>query len=351
MWQCKVLKGFILLYCFGFIKGYTDLPRQYSLKTSNVEDSTDLYSGSSAAELILRFFGLTPTVLGIDDSSQAFKTFLAEDSKNIGTDNSFSMSAYDWCQTVNFLMITHKLNNGRQFKVQEVKLKDGMVDKKDFFELASSSLAVKMPVVLVTHNKFYVLTAMNGSSERTLYNFFGNSDENLHYIQSTASPYIFTGLNHLDPALKPTHIISYKPTYDFIKLIDFLDIEVDPQDHFRMWYRFLAHNGMEVKMSRRSASALIKLYYEQSKETFILYATFYIRDINHIGRFSYFNDYQHAAKNLYEAMPLVHKEVSIMNDKEKSSSRQFVYFQTFRSHTLQETIEKLTLSKTVFLAE
>lgn len=78
MRQLKVLQfliPFVVLWCSA--DGDNRGSRRYSLAVRQIKQQTDYYSGPAAAESILRFFELTPEVLGIRDNNQIYQQFLA----------------------------------------------------------------------------------------------------------------------------------------------------------------------------------------------------------------------------------------------------------------------------------
>lgn len=133
--------------------------------------------------------------------------------------------------------------------------------------------------------------------------------------------------------------------------IDIANPYRDPDDHIRVWFRLLAHNGIEVKMSRESAINLIKIYIEHDRQTFFNYATSYLEKIIQVGSVLE-TDHQHGAQVLYEGMPYLHREVGRMADDDNNGyfKRRFVFLQTYRAFTFQETVKKRGMDRTVFVS-
>lgn len=132
--------------------------------------------------------------------------------------------------------------------------------------------------------------------------------------------------------------------------IDIANPYRDTGDHIRVWFRLLAHNGIELKMSRETAISLIKIYIEHDRKTFFDYANSFLQKITKVGTVLD-TDQQHAAQVLYEGMPYLHREVARMaNDENNFFKRRFVFLQTYRTFTFQETVKKRGMDRTVFVS-
>lgn len=411
----KVFISFVVLWCI--VKCDNRSSRRYSLSVRQIKQQTDYYSGPAAAESILRYFELTPEILGIKDNNQIYQTFLAN---QMWTDFYRSTSTYNWWQAMNHFIQIYNLNFARPYELREVKA--GYDDKEEFFKIVTLSLANNVPVVLVTgsaQRRFLIVTAVTGNAEHATYNYVNPLDGNFHFFQSSFLPFIFVGSEHPDASVMPNHILAYLPENSelntksrfgrqsssstkcsFLVLPSYIlsaynehgqlivpplnpphqtqfmrrrrqiqsefeivptspptscvtiDIENpyrDPDDHVRVWFRLLAHNGIEVKMSRESAINLIKIYIEHDRKTFLDYATSFLGKIIQVGSVLD-TDHQHGAQVLYEGMPYLHREIARLTNEENFLKRRFVFLQTYRTFTFQETVKKRGMERTVFVS-
>jgi hypothetical protein len=403
----KTFKVLLFVVLWTFVASRQQ-SRRYDLRLLQVKQQTDYYSGPAAGESILRYFGLTPEILGIKDNHQIYQSHLAN---QMWTDFYRSTSTYNWWQAINHFIQIHSLNFDRPYELREVQ--PGYSNKEEFFNIVTTSLSQNVPVVLVTgtNRRFLVITGVTGNSEHATYSYMNPIDGMFHIFQSAFIPFIFTGADQPDAVTAPNHILAYLPENarlvtdgfipsstkcSFLVLPSYVlsaynengeiivpplnspfqqtelerqkrsDFEIIPSnsgkscntvdimnpfrstdDHIRVWFRLLQPNGIEVKLTRETAISLIKIYIEHDRRTFLDYATSLMEKIIQVGKVLE-TDQSHAAQVLYEGMPYIHQVVNKMNTEENVFKRNFIFLQTYRKYNFQETVKKRGMEKTVF---
>ena len=94
----------------------------------------------------------------------------------------------------------------------------------------------------------------------------------------------------------------------------------------------------------------MRIYTEHDKKNFQRYAKALLAKIEQLGN-RYDSDHEHSAKVLYEGMRFIHAAVLSMNPEEEMVGRKFVFIRTYRSHDFVQTVEKLGIEKTIYIAE
>lgn len=131
--------------------------------------------------------------------------------------------------------------------------------------------------------------------------------------------------------------------------IDTVNPFSNPNDQFHVWFRLFTNNGIEIRLTRETAISLMRIFIEHDRTTFLRYAKSLMAKIKQLGN-RYDSDHEHAAQILHDGMTHIHNNVLMMKSDEETFERHFVFIRTYRKHDFEQTVKKLELENTVYVA-
>lgn len=121
---------------------------------------------------------------------------------------------------------------------------------------------------------------------------------------------------------------------------------ISDNDFIKVEFKFLAHNGIQLKITRDTAFALDQFYRDNVSSSFFEYVNSLLSKIPSKGTNVKSSDRSQVAQVLIQGFMLFRdKVITLVRTNDKRS----IFLSTFRAYSFDETVERLGLEKTLYI--
>lgn len=363
------------------------------LSVTEVRQIEPNYCGPAIGEAILRYWGFDPML-----DTETFQGMLARP-EQMATDVNNGTFTADWMNTMNYFIRSRALNNGLQYS--QMTLRQQYDNPFQFYNIVFDSLSRNVPVALAfvgtsadfeglqhgVRAHYIVIVDVSGTADTAIYTYIDPWDGRTRQFDSFYLPTLLSGSQNLESALlahfdderlmqeMDTRRDCHPSTALLILCINILlanpglysnskktkraaiKSAVCPaitianpwkndEDFIKVEFKFLAHNGIQLKITRDTAFALDQFYKDNLSSAFFEYVNSLLSKIPARGTNVKDTDRSQAAQVLIQGFVLFRdKVITLVRTNDKRS----IFLRTFRAYSFDETVERLGLEKTLYM--
>lgn len=358
------------------------------------------YCGPANAEAILSFWGLSGESLNsdmVDEDEANGERFQNNLARMMDTSAESGTTPRNWLTTMNSIITTHNLNQGRQYSITPVNV--DFSDSAEFYTVVTRSLIDNVPVVLgffgrtpdtvISHDNlahFITIIAVTGTAFDATYHFLETLTGEVRTFRSNFISNLFS--------TRQSYLLAHVDSTAQLQLaIERIRINIQPRtacgsqshlcianqlnlggsnrgkraiekyvtcpntdilrpfftnvDLWTITHYYFYHNTFHLELSMQTAIELNRVFYENTKENFHEYVKKLVNQMRSVGRKEITtSDYHEIANFIFDGMSYIHdKTLQMMRYRNGQKLHVFFSF----SYKFFKAVDDIGIDKTIYL--